>query len=81
MNIIIYSISVSFCDLTLSTCAGDHAGDCEHADALAAMDLREGDFMDVGFFDWRRADLVFINATCFGQDMIDQFMKLSSEWI
>jgi hypothetical protein len=43
------------------------------------MELIEGDFMDIQFQDWHKADLVFINASCFGDEMLTDLMKLSSK--
>lgn len=43
------------------------------------MELIEGDFMDFQFHDWHKADLVFINASCFGDEMLTDLMKLSSK--
>ena len=46
---------------------------------LPVMELIEGDFMDIQFHDWHKADLVFINASCFGDEMLTDLMKLSSK--
>ena len=45
------------------------------------MNVIEGDFLDVSRCDWRNADLLFMNATCFGDDILKQIMKLSSELV
>lgn len=44
---------------------------------LPAMELYEGDFLNMDIYDWRKADLLFINAACYGEDILTEIMKLS----
>jgi len=44
---------------------------------LPAMELHEGDFLNLEIYDWRKADLLFINAACYGDDILTEIMKLS----
>lgn len=42
------------------------------------MTTSQGDFLDLDLFDWRGVDVLFVNATCFGLDMLTQLMKLAA---
>jgi hypothetical protein len=44
------------------------------------MNVIEGDFLEVHKNDWRKADLLFINASCYGDEILNDIMKLSSEF-
>ena len=44
----------------------------------AVMMLTEGDFLEN--VDWKSADLLFINGSCYGDEILENIMKLSSKF-
>jgi hypothetical protein len=56
----------------VSSCFGDH---------FAACQFIQGDFTNLDIKDWRDADVVFANSTCYDDEMMDKISRIARKLI
>lgn len=48
---------------------------------LPDIQMIQGDFLKLRTKDWRDADIVFTNSTCYDEKLMEQLAKLASTYV